>query len=369
MGHPIPFLSLESIHQQLQGEVDAAFRQVYDNNKFILGNKLVEFENVYAQFSQVAYCAGVGCGLDAISLSLKALSIGPGDEVIVPSNTFIATWIAVSNSGAMIVPVEPNKTTYNIDITKIGAAITGRTKAIIAVHLYGQPCEMDALLAIASRFHLHLIEDNAQAHGAAYNGKNTGSFGIINATSFYPTKNLGALGDGGAITTNDEVLFRKVCTLRNYGSAEKNYNEVIGVNSRLDELQAAVLIVKLGYLRAWNTARQKIADAYSKGLDDISELILPKVAGQATAVFHLYVVRTTRRNDLQAHLEKAQIGTMIHYPVPPHLQSAYKDLNYREGHFPIAEELAKTSLSLPVWPGMTADMVDHVISEVRSFFK
>ena len=369
MNYPIPFVSLEPALSQIRNEIDQAISGVIDANTFILGREVKDFERQWAKYCETEHSVGVGSGLDALFLALKALSVGPGDEVIVPSNTFIATWLAVSLNGAKVVPVEPNKETYNIDVSKLESAITTNTKAIIPVHLYGQACEMDRILSIASRYNLYVVEDNAQAHGSKYNGQSTGSFGHINATSFYPTKNLGALGDGGAITTNHTLLAELVRTLRNYGSAKKNNNQTIGINSRLDELQASVLKAKIKYLDQWNDQRKRIAQSFIQGLADIPDLILPLTADGSTHVYHIFVVRTVFRDRLQLHLTEAQIGTMVHYPIPPYLQQAYQHLNFRQGDFPIADELANTSLSLPIWPGLSDDMVDHIIQKVREFFR
>jgi dTDP-4-amino-4,6-dideoxygalactose transaminase len=300
---------------------------------------------------------------------LKIAGINSGDEVIVPSNTYIATWLAVSFLGAKPVPVEPIIDTYNIDPDKIEAAITEKTKAIIPVHLYGQACKMDRIMDIAQRNNLKVIEDNAQAQGAMFNGKLTGSFGDINATSFYPGKNLGALGDAGAITTNNDNYAHRARRLRNYGSDKKYYNKEIGHNMRLDELQAALLSVKLKYLREWTNQRQQIAAWYDESLNGVGDLILPKVAPNATHVYHLYVVRTNRRDELQKYLTVNGIGTLIHYPVPPHLQEAYNDLGYKKGDSPIAEAIAETCLSLPIWPGMAHDEVGQVSLTISKFFK
>jgi dTDP-4-amino-4,6-dideoxygalactose transaminase len=288
------------------------------------------------------------------------LGIGPGDEVIVPSNTYIATALAVSHVGATPVFVEPRIETYNINPELIPQAITKKTKAIMPVHLYGQACEMDVIMEIAKAHNLYVVEDNAQAHRSSFKGQFTGSFGDINGTSFYPGKNLGALGDAGAITTNNEELAERIKTLRNYGSAVKYYNEEIGYNNRLDELQAAFLRVKLNYLQEWTNQRKEIAQWYNEGLKLRNDLVLPHVHENADHVYHLYVVRTSDREKLQQELTEKGIQTMIHYPVPPHLQKAYKHLGYKEGNFPIAEEIARSCLSLPVWPGMLKSDIDKV---------
>ncbi|WBA41971.1 DegT/DnrJ/EryC1/StrS family aminotransferase [Hymenobacter canadensis] len=364
----IPFLSFSPQHHPIREEVLAAIARVYDSQWYVLGQSVTDFEAAYAAFNQVENCIGVANGLDALHLSLIALNIGPGDEVIVPSNTYIATWLAVSFVGATPVPVEPNAATYNLDPALIEAAITPRTKAIMPVHLYGQACEMTAIMDIARRHNLVVVEDNAQAQGATADGGVTGSFGNANGTSFYPGKNLGALGDGGAITTNDAEVAQRLRSLRNYGSQKKYYNEVIGYNSRLDEMQAAVLSVKLPYLPDWTAQRQQIAARYTELLAGINSLHLPVVAAGSTHVYHLYVVRTAQRDALQQHLTAQGVGTLIHYPVPPHLQEAYAHLQIPAGQYPIAEELAATSLSLPMWPGMTEEHVVAAAEAVCSFF-
>ncbi|RWY57323.1 DegT/DnrJ/EryC1/StrS family aminotransferase [Mucilaginibacter gilvus] len=365
----IPFFSFDATTELIRAEIKQVFDDFLESQWYILGDKLTQFESAYAAFNSTAHCIGVANGLDALHIALKTLNIGPGDEVIVPTNTFIATWLAVSYAGATIVPVEPDKATYNIDPNKIEAAITGKTKAIIPVHLYGQPCEMDKIMAIAIKHNLAVIEDNAQAHAATYNGQLTGSFGDINATSFYPTKNFGALGDGGALTTNNAELDKNARLLRNYGSSEKYHHEIVGLNSRLDEVQAAFLTIKLKYLAQWTAERQRIARVYSEQLTDINGLVLPVTATGASHVYHLYVIRTTRRDDLRAFLKNKGIATAIHYPIPAHLQKAYGGLGYKQGDYPIAEELAATSLSLPMNPGMAIEDVQCICSTVRSFYE
>lgn len=364
----IPFLSFSPQHNPIRSAVLAAIADVYDNQWYVLGEQVKSFESEYSAFNQVAQTIGVANGLDALHLALEALGVQPGDEVILPSNTYIATWLAVSFVGGVPVPVEPNPHTYNLDPAQIEAAITSRTKGIMPVHLYGQACEMGPIMAIAKAHGLWVVEDNAQAQGATWEGGVTGSFGNVNGTSFYPGKNLGALGDAGAVTTNDDRLAGKIRTLRNYGSQQKYYNEVIGHNSRLDELQAAVLRVKLTHLLDWTSQRQAVAALYNQHLAGIDDLLLPAVAVGATHVYHLYVVRTTRRDALQQHLTQAGIGTLIHYPVPPHRQQAYAHMNIPAGSLPLAEELAATSISLPMWPGMTEEHVVAVAAAVRTFF-
>jgi dTDP-4-amino-4,6-dideoxygalactose transaminase len=364
----IPFLSFEYMHNAIKSEMKSAFEKVYDSNWYIMGQSLTEFEKEYANFNEVKQVVGVSNGLDALFLSLKALGISSGHEVIVPSNTYIATALAVSYLGAKPVFVEPDIDTYNINPASIEQAITKNTKAIIPVHLYGQCCRMDEIMSIANEYGLYVIEDNAQSQGSSFNNKKAGSWGHLNATSFYPGKNLGALGDAGAITTNDGTLAGKVRMLRNYGSSKKYYNDEIGHNMRLDELQAAFLSVKLSHLDAWTAQRQKLAADYKQYLSGIKQLILPSVADAATSVYHLYVIRTEKRNELQTHLEKMGIGTMIHYPVPPHLQDAYKFLGYQKGDFPIAEKLADTMLSLPLWPGMRKEQLEYIAEAITVFF-
>lgn len=364
----VPFLSFNYINQQAEAAITEAFNKVFKSNWYILGNSVKQFEEEYAKFSTTKYCIGVSNGLDALFLSLKALGIKEGDEVLVPSNTYIATALAVSYTGATPVFVEPNIDTYNINPANIEAAITAKTKAIMPVHLYGQCCEMEAIMQIAEKHNLFVVEDNAQAHEAAYNGKITGSWGHANGVSFYPGKNLGALGDAGAVTTNDEALADKLFSLRNYGSQKKYYNEVIGYNMRLDELQAAILSAKLSYLSSWTKLRIEAANLYNQLLADVAEIILPKTAKGATHVYHLYVIRTTQRDQLQQYLNEHGIGTLIHYPIPPHLQEAYQHLGYKKSDFPLAEEIADTCLSLPMYPGITNEEVEQVCSVIKKVY-
>jgi dTDP-4-amino-4,6-dideoxygalactose transaminase len=365
----IPFLDFSNMHTPISAELTSSFTRVLNKNWFLLGKELDEFESSYAAYNKTKFAIGVSNGLDALHLALQALEIGPGMEVIVPSNTYIATVLAVSYVGATPVFVEPDTQSYNIDPKKIEAAITARTKAIMPVHLYGQACDMEEIMKIAARHSLYVIEDNAQAHGATFNNKITGSWGHLNGTSFYPGKNLGALGDSGAVTTNDADLAQKVRVLRNYGSHKKYYNDVIGHNMRMDEIQAAFLTVKLKYLDSWTEQRQQIAAWYNETLAKAGDLVLPYTTPGATHVYHLYVVQTHYRDQLQQYLTENNIGTLIHYPVPPHLQKAYAHLNYKKGDFPIAEKLADSCLSLPVWPGMEKKHVDFVSAAVLNFFK
>jgi dTDP-4-amino-4,6-dideoxygalactose transaminase len=363
----IPFLSFAPQHNPIRSEILSAVADVYDKQWYVLGEQVKAFEAEYSAFNHVSHTVGVANGLDALHLALEALGVQPGDEVIVPSNTYIATWLAISFVGGIPVPVEPNPATYNIDPARIEAALTPRTKGIMPVHLYGQACEMGPIMDIARKHGLWVVEDNAQSQGATWEGGLTGSFGAANGTSFYPGKNLGALGDAGAVTTNDAALAHKIQVLRNYGSQQKYYNEVIGHNSRLDELQAAVLRVKLNYLSEWTTQRQEVAKLYDQHLAGIADLLLPATAPGATHVYHLYVVRTTQRSALQQYLTEQGIGTLIHYPIPPHQQQAYAHLAIPVGTYPLAEELASTCLSLPMWPGMTEADVLTVATAIRSF--
>lgn len=364
----VPFVSFAAMNAAIRQDVLASFEKFFDEGMYVLGGNVAQFEKDYARFNDVSECVGVSNGLDALHLSLKALGIKAGDEVIVPSNTFIATVLAVSFVGATPIFVEPDEDTCNLDPAKIPAAITSRTKVIIPVHLYGQACNMPAIMALAKAHGLSVVEDNAQAQGATFDSKLTGSSGHVNATSFYPGKNLGALGDAGAITTNDPELARRVRALRNYGSERKYVHEMVGFNMRLDECQAGFLDVKLAHLRRWNDERKAIASAYDTGLREVGDIILPKTAPGATHVYHLYVIRTSDRDGLKEHLERDGIGTLIHYPTPPHLQGAYAHLGYKKGDFPIAERISSTCLSLPVWPGMTPQHLDHVMDSIKRYF-
>lgn len=363
----IPFLDLKVQHQDLRTELTHAFNEVLDSGWFIQGNQLAMFEQEYASYCGTRHCIGVGNGLDALHLILRAYDIGAGDEVIVPSNTYIATWLAASYAGATPVPVEPDLATYNINPALIEAAITSRTRAIIAVHLYGQAADMDAINSIARKHGLKVIEDAAQSQGALYKGRLSGGLGDAAGHSFYPGKNLGALGDAGAITTNDDVLADKLRMLRNYGSQIKYKNEVKGFNSRLDELQAAFLRVKLRKITEWNTQRQALASIYQQGLQQLPFLSLPQVPEWADPVWHLYVVRCTKRDEFQQHLQSQGIGTVIHYPIPPHLQGAYAELNLAPGSLPIAEKIHSEVISLPLDPYLSPEHAQSVIEVIRHF--
>ncbi len=368
MNVAIPFLDFAAMHAELRPRLDAAYARVVDSNWLILGKELDAFEHEFAEYCGVKHCIGVANGLDALYITLKAMGIGAGDEVIVPSNTYIATWLAVSHAGATPVPVEPCIRTYNIDPERIEAAITPRTKAIMPVHLYGQPADMDPINAIAQRFGLKVIEDAAQAHGARYKGRRTGSLGNAAAFSFYPGKNLGALGDGGAVTTNDDDLANQIRILRNYGSRIKYHNEVKGFNSRLDELQAAFLREKLKLLDDWNARRRLASADYYKALSN-SGLELPWVPEWAEPVWHLFVVRSSKRDDLQKTLSDHGIGSMIHYPIPPHLQPAYADMGLGSGSLPIAEKIHREALSLPMYPQLQSDQIKSIAAVCCAFQK
>ncbi|WP_289907338.1 DegT/DnrJ/EryC1/StrS family aminotransferase [Janthinobacterium sp. SUN026] len=363
----IPFLDVKSIQLEQADELKAAFSRVLESGWYILGNEVTQFEKEYADYCGAKECIGVANGLDALILALKALGIGPGDEVLVPSNTYIATWLAISHVGATPVPVEPVIGTSNMDPALLKAALSARTKAIMPVHLYGQPAEMAPIMYFAREHGLKVVEDGAQAHGAKYQGKRLGSHGDAVTWSFYPGKNLGALGDGGAVTTNDSELAERIRVLRNYGSKVKYHNDVIGYNSRLDELQAAFLRVKLPLLDTGNARRSAIAMRYLDGLKDIPGIRLPQVAEGCEPVWHLFVIRHAQRQKLAQHLASQGIGTVIHYPIAPHLQPAYAHLGLRAGALPISESMHAEVLSLPLGPTMSFDDVDAVISAIRQF--
>lgn len=362
----VPFLDLKSTYTELQTELDDAYRRLMNSGWYILGEEVAAFEQEFADYCSVKHCISVANGLDALHLILRGYEIGDGDEVIVPSNTYIATWLAVSYAGASPVPVEPIEGTFNLDPAKIEAAITEKTKAVLPVHLYGQPAAMDAINDIARKYNLKVIEDAAQAQGARFGEKFTGNLGDAAGFSFYPGKNLGAYGDAGAITTNDDELADKIKVLRNYGSRVKYYNEIKGFNSRLDPLQAAFLRVKLKYLNEWNNRRTVIARNYLEALTE-NNLILPSVEKEAKPVWHIFAVRHSERNRLEKFLNENGIGTLIHYPVPPHLSSAYSAEKENFGQLPISEELAKTVLSLPMGPHLNAEAQNFVIETINRF--
>lgn len=361
----IPFLDLRAAYLDIKPEIDAAVSRVLESGCYILGPEVETFETEWAAYCEASHAVGLANGLDALILALRALNIGPGDEVIVPSNTYIATWLAVSGVGATPVPVEPDPATHNIDPARIEAAITPRTRALMPVHLYGQPADIDPILDIARLGGLRVIEDAAQAHGARYKGQRIGAHGDIVCWSFYPGKNLGALGDAGAVTTNDSALAERVKVLRNYGSRQKYVNEVAGVNSRLDPIQAAVLRVKLSVLDDWSNRRRAVAAAYMDGLKETS-LTLPHVPDWAEPVWHLYVVRTLERDAVQARLAEAEIGTLIHYPIAPHMQGAYAQMGMTPDALPLARAMANEVLSLPIGPHLELDHVSQIITQLQN---
>lgn len=361
----IPFLDLKAPYLELKEEIDQAYQRVMESGWFVLGNEVECFEQEFAQYCEVKHCIGVGNGLEALHLVLRAWGIGSGDEVIVPANTYIATWLAISYTGAVPVPVEPDERTYNIDPAKIEAAITEKTRAIIPVHLYGQPADLKVINSIAHKYNLYVLEDAAQAHGAKCHGIKVGGLGHAAAFSFYPGKNIGAFGDAGAITTNNDELAAKIRILRNYGSKVKYNHEVVGFNSRLDELQAAFLRVKLKHIDLWNERRKKIAQDYLSSLNESASLILPYVPEWADPVWHLFVIRTSKRSVLEKHLSDNGIGCLIHYPVPPHLSGAFKEHNWEKGDLVITELLADEVLSIPIGPHLTEEQVGYIIQSIK----
>ncbi len=363
---PVPFLDVRATYLDLKDEMDSALAEVLESGTYILGPAVEAFEDDFASYLGAKHCVGLNSGLDALHMALLAAGAGPGDEVLVPANTYIATWLAISYVGAVPVPVEPDVRTYNIDPGRIEAAITPRTRGILPVHLYGQPADMDAIVDIARRHGLWVVEDAAQAHGARYKGERIGGMGDVVCWSFYPGKNLGAFGDGGAITTNRDDIADRVRVLRNYGSRTKYFNEVKGFNCRLDPLQAAVLRTKLAHLDEWNSRRCALAAFYSEALQD-ADLVLPWTAQWADAVYHVYVVRSRRRDALQEHLKMRGIGTVIHYPIPPHLQTAYSEMELGEGSLPITELIHRQVLSLPMGPHLSMEQAQTVVESVREF--
>jgi dTDP-4-amino-4,6-dideoxygalactose transaminase len=360
----VPFVDLHRLHQSIREPLDQAYRRVMDSGWFIMGPELEAFESEFAAYSNVKHCIGVGNGLEALHLLLRAYGIGPGDEVIVPSNTFVATWLAVSQAGATPVPVEPDIRTHNMDPTLVAAAVTSRTRAIMPVHLFGQTADMDPINEVASKHGLIVIEDAAQAQGARYKGRSAGSLGHAAGTSFYPGKNLGALGDGGAVLTSDDAIADKVRRLRNYGSSIKYQHDMAGYNSRLDEIQAAFLRVKLACLDEWNASRRQHATRYA-ALMASADVALPMVPEFAEPVWHLYVIRSQRRDALKMHLAQQGISTVIHYPTPPHLQACYRDMKGQD--LPVAQALADEVLSLPMFPALSDAEIAHVAQAVLSF--
>lgn len=362
----VPFVTFKPLEKELDKDLRDAFERVYNRSWYIEGVEDEAFEKAFAEYCDSKYCVGVGNGLDSLFLALKAMGIKEGDEVIVPSNTYIATALAVTYTGATPIFVEPDIRTFNIDPTKIEAAITDKTKAIMPVHLYGQACDMDPIMEVAKKYNLYVVEDCAQAHGAKYNGKVIGSFGDAAGFSFYPGKNLGALGDAGATVTNNEELAKKVRALGNYGSDYKYHHIYQGNNSRLDELQAAFLAAKLPHLNKVNAERRKIAQKYLDGINN-PEIILPFVPEYAEPVWHIFGIRCNRRNELEKFLNDAGISTNKHYPIPMHLQGCYADLGFKKGDYPIAEEISETELSIPMYYGMTDEEIQYVIDRINEF--
>ena len=361
----VPFLDLRPAYDELRTELDGAYRRVMESGQYLLGPELEQFEAEFARYCDAKYCIGVGNGLDALHLILRAYGIGAGDEVIVPTNTFIATWLAVTYAGAVLVPIEPDPQTFNVTAEQVERATTRKTKAVIPVHLYGQPVDMDPITDVGRKRGFKVIEDSAQAQGARYKGRRTGSLGDAAAFSFYPAKNIGAIGDGGAVTTNDADLADRVRMLRSYGSRKKYEHERPGYNSRLDELQAAFLRVKLRKLDEWNERRHAVASRYLNELSGVPGLKLPCVPQWAGPVWHIFAMRYRQRDKIQAALSAAGIGTVIHYPIPPHLSGAYADAGWKISDFPVAEEIAKTELSLPIGPHLGSKEQEFAIQTLR----
>jgi dTDP-3-amino-3,4,6-trideoxy-alpha-D-glucose transaminase len=362
----IPFADLRAAYAELQGELDAAYRRVAASGWYLLGPETEAFEDEFARYCGVRHCVTVGCGLDALTLILRAYQIGPGDEVIVPAHTFLATWLAVTTVGARPVPVEPDPVTCNIDPARIPAAITSRTRAVIVVHMYGQPAQMEAIGRVAAAHGITVIEDAAQAHGARYRGKRVGGLSAAAAFSFYPTKNLPASGDGGAMLTDDESVAERVRLLRNYGSRDRAHFEIKGTNSRLDELQAAFLRVRLAHLDTWNARRAMVADRYLTGLTGLADLVLPPRPDWSEPVWHVFAIRHPRRALIQQQLTTAGIGTLVHYPEPIHLSGAFAEYRWQAGAFPLAEQIAADELSLPIRPDLDEGAISLVIREVTA---
>ena len=359
----IAFIDLRAAYVELKAEIDFAVSTVLNASQYVLGPEVDAFESEFAEYCGAQQAVGVANGLDALHLSLLSLGVGPGHEVIVPSNTYIATWLAVSQCGATPVPVEPDRHTFNIDPRHIEAAITPRTKVILPVHLYGHPADLDPILAIARKHGLRVLEDAAQAHGARYKGIRIGAHSDAVAWSFYPGKNLGAMGDGGAVTTNNPQIADRIRVLRNYGSRKKYVNEIKGVNSRLDTLQAAILRVKLRHLDEWNKRRRVLATTYLSSLNH-ADIVLPHMADWAESVWHSFVIRHPHRDALVDRLTSSGIGTLIHYPIPPHRQQAYADAGFRPDAFPLAAQMANEVVSLPIGPHMSAESVERVCAAI-----
>lgn len=365
----IPFLSFDYQQKILGPKLLQKTAEILEKKNYVLGGEVNLFEENFAQLTKIKHAIGVGSGLDGLIIVLKALGIKNSDEVIVPSNTYIASWLAISQLGAKIIPVEPDPKTYNLDPLKIEEKITSKTKVIMPVHLYGQACNMTQILKIAKKHDLFVVEDNAQSQLAKWDNQFTGSFGIANATSFYPTKNLGAIGEAGCITTNSREIMRFCKSYRNYGSEQKYINKIKGINSRIDELQAGFLNIKLEVLEKFTEERILQASYYQNNLPKVENLILPYQEEASSSVFHLYVIQTPDRDKLQNYMNNKNIGTSIHYPIPPHLQKAYKELNFKKGDFPIAEKLANNLLSIPLYPGLKKSDQDYIIEVLNNYFK
>jgi len=365
----VPFVDLQAQLRPIRNEIDTGIAAVLDKCNFILGEEVSQFERAFADYCKAKYAVGVASGLDAIHLAMLALGVGPGDEVIVPAHTFIASALGVTMVGARPVFVDINPDTFLMDVAEVEKAITPRTKAIMPVHLYGRIMDLSSVIQIAKKYNLFLVEDAAQAHGARLGEQFAGTYGHIGCFSFYPGKNLGCYGDGGAIVTNDAQLKAKIEAFRNYGSTQKYHHPIVGVNSRLDTIQAAILNVKLPHLDQYNRARYQAACRYSEALSGLSEIQLPEVPPAGSHVFHLYVIRTSARDRLLEHLNKQGVGAGIHYPTPVHLHGAYQNLNYREGSFPMAEQICKEIVSLPIFPEITDEQIDFIATEIRRFFK
>lgn len=364
----IKFLDLKETYLELQDELNQAYQRVMTSGRYLLGEELQGFEKEFADYCQAKYCVGVGSGLDALHFILKAINIGNNDEVIVPANTYIATWLAVSYTGAKPIPVEADEDTYNINPDSIEQAITEKTKAIIAVHLYGQSADMDKINSIALKYNLKVIEDCAQAHGAKYKNKRVGSLGDAGGFSFYPGKNLGAFSDGGAVVTNNPEIAHRVKLLRNYGSEKKYFNEIKGFNSRLDEMQSAFLRIKLRYLDNWNNRRKNIANYYLENLKQLNNIKLPVILNYNNPAWHLFVIRNEKRDYLQQQLNKSGIDTIIHYPIPPHLSSAYQQ-EYQEYNFPLTEKIAQEIISLPISPHLSQKELEIITQTIDKIIK
>lgn len=366
----IPLVDLKKQHDFLHQEIKVSLETIFKSTSFIKGPFLEEFEDNFAKFLGVKHCIGVASGTDALHLSLLALGIREGNEVLLPVNTFIATAYAILYVGAKPVFVDVDPETFNIDVNAIESKITKNTKAIIPVHLYGQPAQMDKIMLLAKKYKLAVVEDACQAHGAVYKGEKIGSFGNLAAFSFYPSKNLGAYGDGGAITTNSSKLYNLIKSLREYGSTSKYTYDRVGINSRLDAIQAAILLIKLKHLDEWNNKKQKLAAYYNKRINkEIPFIKTPFINSQSTSVYHLYVIKTPKRNQLAKYLNSHGIQTGIHYPIPLHLQQSLKFLGYKKGDFSVAEALSREILSLPIYPELTYKEQDYIVKSIKTFFK